>query len=166
MSEHVMSGSRRRSYRPRLWLPRSRVEALQLALAVATAVLLGIDAYVHFHDAHFYHAVATSTLSEATLFRVQAAVAVVVAVALLVYPSRVVWALAVLVAASAFGAVLLYRYVDVGTLGPLPDLYEATWSSPGKVASAVAEGLATLLAIAGFVTAVRTRAKAGRHDQG
>jgi hypothetical protein len=131
-------------------------------LAVATAVLLGIDAYVHLHDAHFYDSLASSSLSEGTLFRIQAIVAVVVAVALLVRPHPVVWAVAVLVTASAVGAVLLYTYVDVGALGPLPDLYEPSWVPAGKLASAVAEGLGTLLAITGFVLSVRTGVRA-RH---
>lgn len=87
----------------------------------------------------------------------------VVAVALLIRPHPVVWAVAVLVTASAVGAVLLYTYVDVGALGPLPNLYEPTWAAaPGKLASAVAEGLGTLLAIIGFVLAVRTGVRA-RH---
>ena len=160
MTEHATLGSRPEHGRPPRWLFRSGVGAVQRALAVATAVLLAIDAYVHFHDAHFYDAVTTSTLSEANLFRAQAAVAVVVAVALLVRPHPVVWAVAVLVTASAVGAVLLYTYVDVGSLGPLPDLFEPTWVVPGKLASAVAEGLGTLLAIIGFVVAVRTRPRA------
>jgi hypothetical protein len=129
---------------------------------VATAVLLGIDAYVHLHDAHFYDSAATSSLSEGTLFRAQAIVAVIVAVALLIRPHPVVWAVAVLVTASAVGAVLLYTYVDVGALGPLPDLYEPSWVPAGKLASAVAEGLRTLLAITGFVLSVRTGVRA-RH---
>ena len=136
------------------WLFRSGVGAVQRALAVATAVLLGIDAYVHLHDAHFYDSAASSTVTEGSLFRAQAIVAVVVAVALLARPHPVVWAVAVLVTASAVGAVLLYTYVDVGALGRLPDLYEPTWALPGKLASAVAEGLGTLLAITGFVVAV------------
>jgi hypothetical protein len=144
------------------WLFRSRVGPLQRALAVATAVLLAIDAYVHLHDAHFYDPVASSTISEGSLFRTQAIVAVVVAVALLVRPHPVVWAVAVLVTASAVGAVLLYTYVDVGALGPLPDLYEPTWAPPGKLASAVAEGLGTLLAVIGFVVSMRTHLRA-RH---
>jgi hypothetical protein len=142
----------------------SGVGAVQRALAVATAVLLAIDAYVHIHDAHFYGP-ATSTLSEGNLFRAQAIAAVVVAVALLLRPHPVVWAVAVLVTASAVGAVLLYTYVDVGALGPLPDLYEPTWAVAGKLASAVAEGLGTLLAIIGFVVAVWTRPRAARQAQ-
>jgi hypothetical protein len=53
------------------------------------------------------------------------------------------------VAASAFGAVVLYRYVDVGRLGPLPNMYEPTWAPPGKAASAWAEGAGIILAAAG-----------------
>jgi hypothetical protein len=154
MSDHATSESRTGHGRPSGWLFRSGVGALQRALAVATAVLLGIDAYVHLHDAHFYDSVASSNISEGNLFRAQAILAVVVAVALLVRPHPVVWAVAVLVTASAVGAVLLYTYVDVGALGPLPNLYEPTWALPGKLASAVAEGLGTLLAITGFVVAV------------
>ena len=162
MSDHATSESRTEHARPAAWLLRSRVGPLQRALAVATAVLLGIDAYVHLHDAHFYDSAATSSLSEGTLFRAQAIVAVIVAVALLIRPHLVVWAVAVLVTASAVGAVLLYTYVDVGALGPLPDLYEPSWVPAGKLASAVAEGLRTLLAITGFVLSVRTGVRA-RH---
>jgi hypothetical protein len=39
------------------------------------------------------------------------------------------------VGASALAAVLLYRYVDLGPLGPLPDMYENTWQVPGKLLS-------------------------------
>jgi energy-converting hydrogenase Eha subunit C len=165
MTEHTTFGPRTERGRPRPWLFPAGVGVLQRVLAAATAVLLAIDAYVHFRDAHFYDSLATSTLSEGNLFRAQAVVAVVVAVALLVRPHPAVWAVAVLVAGSAVGAVLLYTYVDVGALGPLPDLYEPTWAAAGKVASAVAEGLGTLLAIIGFVVAVRTRPRAARHAQ-
>ena len=65
-----------------------------------------------------------------------------------------VWAVEVLVTASAVGAPLLSAYVDVGTLGRLPDLYEPTWAVPGKSSSGVLEGIATFLAIIGFVVAV------------
>jgi hypothetical protein len=126
-------------------------------LGVATAIALGIDAYVHARDASFYDAVRTSVISQGNLFRLEAAVAAVIAVALLIRPSRFWWAAALLVAASAFGAVMLYRYVDVGTLGPLPNMYEPTWALPGKLASAWAEGAGVLLAAAGLLTTYRVR---------
>ncbi len=45
---------------------------------------------------------------------------------------------------------LLYRYVDVGTIGPLPNIYEPTWEVPGKALSAYAEGGAAVLSALGF----------------
>jgi hypothetical protein len=62
------------------------------------------------------------------------------------------WLAALAVAASALGAVLLYRYVDVGALGPLPDMYENTWQVPGKLLSAYAEAAAIGLAGLGLLT--------------
>ena len=127
-------------------------------LGVATAAMLGIDAVVHARDAHFYDAVRTSVISQGTLFRLEAAVAAIIAIALLIRPSRIWWAAALIVAASAFGAVVLYTYVDVGTLGPLPNMYEPTWVLPGKSASAWAEGAGVILAAAGLLTTrARTR---------
>jgi hypothetical protein len=68
------------------------------------------------------------------------------------------------VAGSAAGAVVLYTYVDVGTLGPLPDMYEPTWALPGKRLSGAAEIAATVLAVVGFLVAVRGRRRpAPRH---
>jgi hypothetical protein len=144
---------------------RRRLPALQRILAAATAALLLIDAYVHFHDAGLYETVATATLSQATLFRVQAAVAVVVAIALLIARRPAVWVIAVLVAGSAAGAVLLYTNVDVGKLGPLPDMYEPTWALPGKRASAIAETTGTVLAVAGLALSLFSRLREGRGTQ-
>jgi hypothetical protein len=100
---------------------------------VATAALLGIDSYVHARDTAFYDAVRTLALSQGTLFRLEAAVAALVAVA------------------------LLYTYVDVGRLGPLPNMYEPTWALPGKTASARAEGAGIVLAAAGMLRTRRVR---------
>jgi glucan phosphoethanolaminetransferase (alkaline phosphatase superfamily) len=126
-------------------------------LAVVTAVLLAVDAYVHLSDASQYDSFKSSVMSEGTLFRIQGVVAIVVAVAVLVWPRVLTWALALLVAGSAAVAVVLYTYVNVGSLGPLPNLYENTWNAPGKVVSAVAETAAALVAIAGLILAIRTR---------
>jgi hypothetical protein len=132
--------------------------AITRLLGVATAAALGIDTYVHAHDAAFYDAVRTSVISQGTLFRLEAAVAALIAVVLLIRPSRFWFAAALVVAASAFGAVMLYTYVDVGTLGPLPNMYEPTWALPGKAASAWAEGVGIILAAAGLLTTWRVRA--------
>lgn len=121
------------------------------ALRVGTAAALAIDAAVHLRNAAAYDAV-KATISQGALFRVEAGVAVAAALLVLVWPRRTSWILALLVAASALGAVLLYRYVDVGVLGPLPDMYENTWQVPGKLVSAVAEGAAVVLAGLGLRT--------------
>ena len=121
------------------------------ALRVGTAAALAIDAAVHLRNATGYDAV-KATVSQGALFRVEAGVAIAAALLVLVWPRRTSWILAVLVAASALGAVLLYRYVDVGQLGPLPDMYENTWQVPGKLLSAWAEAAALVLAALGLLT--------------
>jgi glucan phosphoethanolaminetransferase (alkaline phosphatase superfamily) len=126
-------------------------------LAAVTAVLLAVDAYVHLKDASQYDSFKSSVMSEGTLFRIQGVVAIVVAVAVLIWPRILTWVLAILVSGSAAVAVVLYTYVNVGPLGPLPNLYENTWSPSGKVVSAVAEAAAALVAIAGLVLALRMR---------
>jgi hypothetical protein len=120
-------------------------------LRIATATALGIDAVVHWQNASAYDAVA-ATVSQGELFRAEAAVAVVVGLLVLVRPRPSSWLAALLGAASALGAVLLYRYVDLGALGPLPDLYENTWQVPGKLLSAYAEGAAVVLAGLGLLS--------------
>lgn len=123
------------------------VDVLPAAVVrVLVAAALGVDAYVHFRNASSYDGAAGRALSEGTLFRAQATVAALTAVLVLTWPRRPVWAAALLVAGSALGAVLLYRYVDVGDLGPIPNMFEPTWGAPGKLASAYAEGAATVLA--------------------
>jgi hypothetical protein len=143
---------------PRVHFPRpTRRAALVRSLAVATAALFAIDAYVHFNDAGLYDIGSGGSITEGSLFRGQASVAVVVAITLLIRPHWLVWAIAVLVAAGAAGAVYLYTYVDVGRVGPLPNMYEPTWALPGKRASAVAEAVATATALAGMLAAVYAR---------
>ena len=112
---------------------------------------IGIDAVVHWQNAPAYDAV-RGTVSQGQLFRVEAALAVVVGLLVLVRPRPSSWLAALAVAVSALAAVLLYRYVDVGALGPLPDMYENTWQVPGKLLSAYAEGAAVVLAGLGLLT--------------
>jgi glucan phosphoethanolaminetransferase (alkaline phosphatase superfamily) len=126
-------------------------------LSVVTAALLAVDAYVHLSDASQYESFKSSVMSEGTLFRIQGVVAIVVAVAVLIWPRVLTWVLSLLVSGSAAVAVTLYTYVNVGPLGPLPNLYENTWSPPGKIVSAVAETAAALVSIAGLVLAIRMR---------
>ena len=118
-------------------------------LRVGTAAALGVAAVVHWQNAPAYDAV-TATLSQGALFRAEAVLAVAVGLLVLVRPRPSSWVAAMLVGASALAAVLLYRYVDLGALGPLPDMYENTWQVPGKLLSAYAEGAAVVLAALGL----------------
>jgi hypothetical protein len=124
-------------------------------LRVLTAAALIFDAVIHLRDARFYDANTTALLSQGQLFRVQAGVAIVVAVAILAWPRRLVWAIAFLVAASAVGAVVLYTYVNVGSLAGLPNMYEPSWGPPGKALSAFAEGAGALLALGGLAWSIQ-----------
>ena len=119
-------------------------------LRVGTAAALGIGAVVHARDASAYDAVA-ATFTQGQLFRVEAGLAVAAGLLVLLWPRPGSWVAALLVSASALAAVLLYRYVDVGPLGPLPDMYENTWQVPGKLLSASAEAAAVVLASLGLL---------------
>jgi glucan phosphoethanolaminetransferase (alkaline phosphatase superfamily) len=136
---------------------RAGVTAGERLLALITAVLLGVDAYVHLRYASNYDSFKSSVMSEGTLFRIQAVVAIVVAVLLLIRPAIITWLLSLLVAGSAAIAVTLYTYVNVGQLGPLPNLYENSWQPAGKIPSAIAEAAAALISIVGLLMAIRRR---------
>ena len=131
--------------------------AISGALIVIVLAGLGIDAYVHFDLASTYAVVKSSTLSQADLFRAEAVLAVIAGVALLVRPRRYTAAFAFLVSAGGTAAVLLYRYVDVGALGPLPNMYEPVWYSK-KTLSVWAEGIAAVSALA-LLAAMSLRAR-------
>lgn len=118
----------------------------QLALRVVAAAGLAVDAYVHADLAAGFDANG-SDISQGTLFRVEAALASLAALLVLVHGRRLAAAFALVVSLSAFGAVLLYKYVDVGTLGPLPNMYEPIWYTE-KTVSMVAEGVAAVASAA------------------
>ncbi len=138
------------------------------ALTIVVVVALAIDAFVHFDLASNFAQVKTSTLSQADLFRVEGVVAIIAALAVLVRPHRLTAAFAFLVAASATVAVVLYRYVDVGAIGPLPNMYDPYWQPTGKWLSAIAEIVAAVAALLLFLRmssgcpSVRPGARAGQ----
>jgi hypothetical protein len=121
---------------------------------------LAIDAFVHFHLAgsSSFRANKTSTVSEADLFRAESVAAILAAVAVLVRPNRYTAGFAFLVAAAGTAAVIVYRYVNVGKLGPLPNMYDPFWLPTEKWLSALAEAAAALAALALFAMfSARTR---------
>jgi hypothetical protein len=132
-----------------------------LILRLAVVAGLAVDAYVHFHLAgDTGH---DGTISESTLFWIQGAVAAAVAILVLVRARPVPYLIAFLVAASALGAVLLYRYADIGAIGPLPNMYEPVWYTE-KVVTTVAEAVAMVAAAAGFAATARRRPAAAHRE--
>lgn len=119
--------------------------ALRVLAGGLVLVGLGIDAYVHLDLAATYDAVRTSTLSQGDLFRVEAVAAIVAGAGLLFRPRRYTAAIAALVAGVGFAAIMVYRYVDVGRLGPVPSMYEPAWY-PEKLWAAWSEAVATVAA--------------------
>ena len=138
--------------------PRIQAVARRHLLAASAGAALGVDAYVHATSGFLYEPNTGGIITEASIFYAEATAAGLVAVLLLLRPTRFSWLIALAVSASALGAVVLYRYVDVGSIGPIPDLYEPSWQVPGKLLSAYAEAIAVALSVAGVgVTRSRTR---------
>ena len=103
-------------------------------MAVMSTVLRGlasaglaVDAGIHLKLAHRYTPVASSTISEGMLFRLEAIAAIVALLLVVFWRHRAGDAFAWLTAAAGLAAIVLYRYADPGSLGPLPDMYEPIW---------------------------------------
>ncbi|WP_235564237.1 hypothetical protein [Arthrobacter sp. Soil762] len=95
------------------------------------------------------------------MFYLESAAAVLTALWVLFRESRASFALALVVALSAFVAVVLYRYVDIPAFGPFPAMYEPVWFFE-KSLSAVAEGVGALLAAVGLVRTAPKRRSVSR----
>jgi hypothetical protein len=108
---------------------------------------LAIQAYVHFDLASQYDVIKSSVLSQGDLFRAEATVAIIAAVAVLLRPRRYTAAFAFVVAAAGTAAVLVYQYVNIGAFGPIPNMYDPVWF-PKKTLSVWAEGIAAVAALA------------------
>jgi hypothetical protein len=124
-----------------------------LLRSLAAAGLIA-DAYVHWVFAPDMASVPGGGIDGDTLFRVQSVIAGTAAALVLARARRWTYAFAFLVGASALGAVLLYYYVDLGTIGPLPAMYEPVWYGE-KTISAVGEGVAAVAALLGYFTLPR-----------
>ncbi len=131
---------------------RSPGRPVRIPIAFRTVVVGGliVDAYVHAKLASDYDIVEAG-VSEGNLFRLEAVVATVVA--LLVLSGRRIWlGVAAVVAASAVAVLLANTYLHVGSVGPLPDMYEPTWFAEKRLAL-IGESVAALGALAGLASA-------------
>lgn len=102
---------------------------------------LAVDAFVHLRMAPVMDVAAPGGIGGGNLFRIQGTVAAVVALLVLLLPRAWSYGLAALIGLSALGPVLLYHFVDVPPIGPIPRMYDPFWS-PEKVVSIVGEALA------------------------
>ncbi|GLZ43662.1 hypothetical protein [Actinokineospora sp. NBRC 105648] len=117
---------------------------MSLPLRAVAAAGLAVNAFLHLRVAGDYDG-NVATISQGTVFRVEAVIAVLAALAVLATAHRAAAAFALLVSIGSLAAVLLYHYVDLGALGPLPNMYEPTWYTE-KTLSAIAEAIAALAA--------------------
>ena len=132
---------------------------VRLFLRLVVIAGLVVDVYVHWHLAPNFDTLKGSgspSISQGELFRVEAVLALVAMVLVGVVHRRWTVALAFLVAAGGAAAVLLYRYVDVGAIGPLPNMYDALWYTE-KTVSVIAEAAAAVAALVLFFVEVRPR---------
>lgn len=125
-------------------------KALRWLLLVVVAAGLVVDVYVHWHLAGRFDSLRGSgnpSVSQGQLFRVEAGLALGALVLVLLVRRRTAVAFALAVAGGGVVAVVLYRYVDVGAFGPVPDMYDPSWYAE-KTVSAVAEAVAAAAALA------------------
>ena len=134
---------------------------------VTSAVLRGLtalglvgDAVVHLHLAAGYQESAGQGIGAGNLFRIESVFALTAAAYILVRGTRRAYGVALVVAVSAIFAVVLYRYVDVPTLGPIPAMYEPVWFAE-KNLSVVAEAIDAIAATAGVLPPRRALGQRG-----
>jgi hypothetical protein len=136
-------------------MSESKGSRAAMALRVLVIVALLLSAYVHIKYAHFYKHLGKD-ITQGTLFYLQGALAIVAAVLLALNGKLLGWAPAAVVLLGSFAAIMVYRYIDVGSVGPLPNMYEPIWDPQGdglKLAAAFSEGIGTALAFSGLVIA-------------
>lgn len=127
-----------------------------IALRTLAGAGLIVSAVIHFQLAPGFQQAAPAGIGGGTLFRIQAVVAMLAALYVLMRGSRAAFALAAVVALSALGAVVLYRYVQVPDIGFIPSMYEPVWYAR-KSLTAGAEAIAGASAVLGFVLLHRHR---------
>ena len=124
---------------------------VSVLLRLVTVAGLAVDAVIHLQLAPVYQLAAPGGIGQGNLFRIEAVLALLAAVIVLLRPTRIGYAAAFAIATGGLVAVLLYRYVDVPALGPIPSMYEPLWFAK-KTATALAEAAAVAGAALGFLT--------------
>jgi hypothetical protein len=136
---------------------------MSLALRFLAAVGLVVDAVIHLRLAGQYDPVTSGTISQGGLFRLEAVAAILAAVLMVAMRRRATDLFALSVAAGGVVAVLLYRYVEVGAIGPIPSMYEPIWYAE-KTLSLAAQVVAAAAAAAVLVLSARQAKHGGVRD--
>jgi hypothetical protein len=134
---------------------------LRGAARVLAAAGLAVDAYMHAYLAERYDAVAAD-ISQGTLFRIEAAIAALAALLVLVWHRWPVDLFAWCVAAGGLALLLIYRYADIGSWGPFPDMYEPLWYGE-KRAAVVAQAVAVVATVFLLLYRPAPRTRRPRH---
>ncbi len=132
----------------------------EVALRVIVVAALAVDAVVHLRLASGYQAGQPAGIGTGNVFRIASALAIVAALWVLLRGSRAAYVAAFAVSFSAVVAVVLYRYVDVPQLGPIPPMYEPIWFFE-KTLSALAEGVGAIAAAIGVAATGRRPRRVG-----
>lgn len=122
---------------------------------------LVVDARVHLKLAVAYDSIKSSTVSQGDLFRFEAGLAIAAAVLILLVRRSVTDFFAAAVAGGGLAALLAYRYIDLGAIGPLPPMYEPVWY-PDKVDTCIAQAIATAASLCLLLVALYRGRRAGR----
>lgn len=131
---------------------------LMLALRVLIAGALVVSAVIHFQLAPGFQQAYSSGVGGGNLFRLQGVVAILAGLYVLVRGTPRSYLVAGLVALASLAAVIVYRYIQIPTIGPIPSMYEPVWY-PSKTITAVAEAIAVALAFAGYALSRKWRSE-------
>lgn len=142
------------SLRPRI----NAIFSFPMVLRLICAAGLGVDARIHLKLAPAYDAIKNSTISQGDLFRIEAGLAIVSALLIVVVRRKLAAVIALGVAGGGLVALLVYRYFDIGAVGPLPPMYEPIWYSD-KTTTCIAQAISTIAAL-GLLLPIRTSRRA------
>lgn len=125
-------------------------------LILVALIGLGIDAYTHLDLAKLYSHNTTGTVNEGVLFQVEAGLAIAAGLWLLVRFGVLSVIATLLITGGGALALVVYRYNNVGKIGPIPNMYEPIWTTKkqGSLAGELIAFVAALILL-GMVMAER-----------
>jgi len=136
---------------------------VDLALRAIVVAGLLVEAVVHLQLAANYQLAAPGGIGQGNLFRIEAAFAVLALLLVLWHGNRTAYAAALLVAGGGLAALLVYRYYQLPSFGPVPAMYEPVWFYK-KSLTALAQAVAAAAALTGLLRTVQSdRRTAANH---